>query len=71
MHIDVAKQVLEIAWKCSGELNWSVAIVQESADEADLVWYRKAVGRVLGELFTEIMMKVYQEHPELVPEGLK
>lgn len=71
MHIDIAKQVLEIAWKCSGELNWSVAIVQESADEADLDWYRKAVARVMGELFTEIMMKVYREHPELVPDGLK
>jgi hypothetical protein len=26
---------------------------------------------VMGELFPEIMMKVYREHPELVPDGLK
>ena len=63
MNIQLAKQVLEIAEKCSEELNWSVAIVQEAADEAAFAWYRKAAGRVMGELFTEIMMKSIRNIP--------
>ncbi|GLQ47513.1 hypothetical protein GCM10007862_25640 [Dyella lipolytica] len=66
----VAKQISDVMIKCSEQLDLSVALVQEKCGEEELRVYRRAVGKALGDIYLEIMIPLYQAHPELTPPGL-
>jgi hypothetical protein len=33
--------------------------------------YRRAAGRIMGEIFVEILQPLYDEHPDLIPDQLR
>ena len=68
---EVARQVSEVALKCADELALSVTLLQEGCGEEELQSYRLAVGKVLTEIYQEIMLPIYKVHPELTPPGLE
>jgi len=71
MEREIAQCILKVVMSCSSELNSSVAVVLASSEAAEAEAYRRAVTKVLGEMFTEIILAVYRESPDLLPDELK
>lgn len=70
-NIELAKELLEILDDCSNRINESIRIVQQKGAAQEFASYRKAAGFVMGYIYTEVVMPIYKDHPELEPEELK
>jgi len=67
---DVARSISDLMVDCSARLDASVALVMENCTADEFKTYRRAVGKVMGEILLEIMNPIYERHPELKPHGL-
>jgi hypothetical protein len=67
----VAKQVGELMLEFGARLDASVALVRDNCSPEELKVYRRAAGKVMGEMLLEIMNPLYLQHPGLKPEGLR
>jgi hypothetical protein len=66
--VAAAKYVSALLLEVNGRLDESVAIVKERWPEEDPS-YRRAVGKVLYELYAELLNPLYLNHPTLKPPG--
>lgn len=66
----VAAEIGAVILNVSKELNDSIFLLEGKCSERELKIYRRAVGSVLGEIYTEILSPMYRAHPSLAPEGL-
>ena len=71
MNKDIAAQISALMLEYGAKLDESVRLVMEACPENQFLAYRAAVGKVMGEMLTEIMNPLYEEHPDLKPEGLR
>lgn len=71
MDKDVAHQISSLMLEYFARLNASVQVVQERCSEEEFKDYRRAIGLILGEMTTEVMMPLYRKHPELEPPEFK
>lgn len=55
----------------SERLNESIRMVQETCDDEDFKIYRRAAGKVMGEILLEVLNPLYEDHPSLKPAELK
>jgi hypothetical protein len=67
----VAEQIHELMISFSGALAESVEIVEADADADETARYREAVTMLLGTMLEEIMVPIYDQHPQLIPSALK
>ena len=67
----IAKEISNLMLSIGAKLDGSVALVKYECDEEDLKKYRKAVGKVLGEMLLEVMNPIYEDHPDIKPPKLK
>lgn len=67
----VATQVNKIMLTHQAELSQSMDLVRSSCTNDEVGVYRRALGNVLGYMFTEIMVPIYESHPELKPPELQ
>ena len=67
---DTAQQVSQLMLDISEQLNQSIFLVQDRVTAEELALYRRAVGRIMGEILLEVLNPLYQEHPELKPDPL-
>lgn len=65
-----AQAVHELALKIGKELDNSIVSIQQALSDEELKNYKLAVGKVMGDLFFEIMQPIYELHPEMVPDEL-
>jgi hypothetical protein len=68
---DTARQISELALKIRRRLDGSVAHVLATCSPDEFTAYRKAVGKVTGELLTEILNPLYAAHPQLKRPDLR
>lgn len=66
-----AEKILAISTNCTRETNASVQKVMAQCDEVTFKSYRKYAGRMMGNLFTEIIAPTQTEYPELGPAGFE
>lgn len=71
MKRDVAEQIVSIMHKVTKEMDASILLIQRECPEEEFIEYRRAAGRVMGYLFTDIVRPIFREYPELVPEEMK
>lgn len=71
MKRDVAAQIVPIMHKVTMEVDATIAFVQRECTEEEFIAYRRAAGRALGYLFTDIVRPIFKEHPDLIPEEMK
>ncbi len=71
MDSETARLVKEALEECSRKIDGSISLVQGRCPEPEFQAYRKAAGRVMGYLFTDVLNPIYREHPELEPASLK
>jgi hypothetical protein len=68
--IVLAKEINQLMRDCSAKLDQSIASVQDQCSLEEFEAYRLSAGRVMGYIFTDISIPLYEMHPELKPEGL-
>jgi hypothetical protein len=77
LHVSVAmdkraaKRVSEFVLKASGELDESVAFVRDNCSESEFLAYRESIGKVMHDLWVNVLKPIYNEHPDLEPQELK
>ncbi len=59
----------DLSQRVTAQLNESVAQVRDECGAEELHAYRRAVGKVMGEILLEVLNPLYAEHPELKPPG--
>jgi hypothetical protein len=67
----LATRIARALLECSGTVDTSVAWVKAECSEDDLQRYRKAAGRVMGAIYFEILEPIFEEYPDLQPDGMK
>jgi hypothetical protein len=65
--IDVAERLSRLMLRLSANLDQSIAYVQDNCSDVEFKEYRRAVGRIMGEIYVEIEEKIWKEHPSLRP----
>ena len=69
--IETAKEIVKILDDCSNRINGSIRLIQQKGSTEEFVSYRNAAGFVMGYIYTDVIMPIYKEHPELEPLELK
>lgn len=67
----IAKEVSDLMIEFSGRLDGSTAAVREQCSPEEFAAYRRAVGRIMGEMLLEVLNPLYAEHPSLKPAGME
>lgn len=67
---EVASAIMSLMLDYSAEIDHSIREVQERCSDEEFKAYRRAAGKVMGEVFLAVMQPLYREHPDLKPEGL-
>jgi hypothetical protein len=66
-----AEKIEKIMRDVSGELDESIRIARDNTNDHEFVLYRRLVGKLMGEIFVEILQPIYSQYPELTPENLR
>jgi len=66
----VAQQISDLMIEFGSRLDISIATVQEKCSSEEFTVYRRAVGRIMGEMLLEVMNPLYAQHPSLKPIAL-
>lgn len=64
----VAKEVSDLMIELSGRLDGSV---REQCSPEEFAAYRRAVGRIMGEMLLGVLNPLYAEHPSLKPAAME
>jgi len=65
----IAKRMLDLMDAISHQVNESIREVQEQCTEEEFKAYRRGAGLVMGYAFTDVMVPIYEKHPDLKPAG--
>lgn len=65
-----ARRISDLMLSIGQELDGSVVSVEAAGSRNELLAYRRAVGRIMGEILMEVLNPLYDRHPTLRPEGL-
>jgi hypothetical protein len=66
-----ANSVLKTALSVTASLNDSIYSVMASGSPEEIKRYKQAVGKVMAEVFLEIVDPILAEHPDLTPPELR
>jgi hypothetical protein len=69
-NVEVAKEISDLMLEYGARLDKSVALVSERGSAEELKAYRRAVGKIMGEMLLEVMNPLYARHPDLKPKEL-
>ena len=70
-NLDIAKQISDLMLECGARLDKSVALVRDECAPDDFQMYRRAVGKVMGEILLEVLNPLYKTHPTLKPPEMR
>jgi len=65
--LELAGRIVASMDGCSNTVNEMIALVQERCSDAEFQAFRKAAGRVMGYIYTEVVAPLHHRHPELEP----
>ncbi len=71
MKREIAAQISTLMLEHAAKLDQSIQLVMTNGTEDEVVRYRRAVGKIMGEMLLEIMNPIYSEYPDLKPPQLK
>ncbi len=71
MKREIAAQISTLMLEHAAKLDQSIQLVMTNGTEDEVVRYRRAVGKIMGEMLLEIMNPIYSEYPDLKPPRLK
>lgn len=69
-NVNHAKKIQDCALVVSAELNNSLLQMQLVLSDREFLEYRHVVGKILGEIFLEILNPIHQTYPEIIPKEM-
>lgn len=70
MDKETARKIIAFMGQCSETINESIILVQQQCSDSECKAYRKACGKVLGEILCEVLVPIFDEHPDLKRDAL-
>jgi wyosine [tRNA(Phe)-imidazoG37] synthetase (radical SAM superfamily) len=67
----VAEQINSLMLDINAHLDSSIRLVMDNSEQKEFEKYRQIIGKIMGEIFVEILTPMYVEYPDLKPEGLR
>lgn len=67
---EVAEKISLLMLEFGSRIDESLVVVRQQCGDDEFNNYRKAVGKVMGEMLIGIMNPIYKEHPDLKPKEL-
>lgn len=64
---DIARQIGDSMFEIVGQIEASIKVVEQSCSAQELLAYKRAVGKVIYELYESLLEPLYKEHPNLRP----
>ena len=64
-----AKKVADLIYEIAGQIEASIGIVKNGCSPEELLAYKRAVGKVIYELYEDVLEPLYKKHPTLRPPG--
>lgn len=65
----MAQKVCNRMLRINGSLDEAIVFVQAHCPAEELDTFKQAVGEVIYMVFVQILIPIYKQHPDLVPEG--
>ena len=66
-----AKRTIVACMKATSQLNEALLQIKKSAGKDEFAYYKKHIGRILGDILVDVMRPVLAEYPELEPDAWK
>ena len=66
-----AEKVEKIMRDVGAQINASIQVVMEGDSASEFQNYRLAAGKVMAEIFLEVLTPIYSVHPDLTPPELR
>jgi hypothetical protein len=66
-----AAEVEKMLRECSDILNESIRRVMETCPEEEFKAYRRIIGRIMADVYLDVLQAIHRAYPELEPEELK
>ena len=67
----IAQNVSELMLDIAKMLDTSLVQVQKNCSTTEFEQYRQVIGRLMGEMLTEVMNPIYSRYPKLKPSDLE
>jgi len=71
MNRSTAQQIEAIMRDVSSRINQSIQLVMDSSSHDEFQNYRRSAGKIMGEIYLDILKPLYAEYPDLVPPEMK
>ncbi|RYD44434.1 MAG: hypothetical protein EOP85_09475 [Verrucomicrobiaceae bacterium] len=66
-----ARELSHLLARIGAHLDQSVAFVHDHDTPENFIEYRRAVGKLMGDMFLDVMTPLYHRFPELLPDYLQ
>ncbi|HJW42344.1 MAG TPA: hypothetical protein VJ476_14100 [Rhizomicrobium sp.] len=70
MNRETASKVESALRAVSAQIDETVRIVMNECDRDEFERYRMIAGRLMGNIFGDVLSPIYEAHPELMPPEL-
>ena len=71
MEFQEAKALSIAVRRASGLLDGAASEAKKSFSQEDFMKFRREIGSILGEIYDLVLEEIWDEFPELLPEGME
>lgn len=71
MEIEDAEKISVLLMQINASLNQSVRFVMDKDSEDNFKSYRLATGKIIGDLYVDLLRPLWDRFPELLPEQME
>jgi len=71
MDNEIAKVVLSLMDQANENLNEALSVIKNGGSEEDFLNNRTEIGKIMLEIYLNVMRPIHNEHSELEPEKLR
>jgi hypothetical protein len=71
MTFETAQDISRLMLDISGRLDASTRMVMETSDNEEFVRYRTVIGKLMGQIYFDVLKPIYDKYPALIPDELK
>ena len=69
MKRDVAEKIMQEMMDIGDSLNITTSLVEKIENKDECKNFKIPIGNIMGQIYTEIMIPIIKQHPDLDPDG--
>jgi len=71
MDKEIAEKMIKKMLELSSEFSEIANTIKKNCDEKEFITYRNGIGKILADIFDYLMLPIFRNYPDLIPEELK